>query len=136
MEARVALELENDRKGERFSLIDPPQYPEKPQEPNRRKLLVMAVMASVGGGVGAAALSESMSRAVQSARALGMLLEAPLLGVLPRAENAAQRARRRRLILAALAALCVLGLAALVAIHVFVMPLESLWYVLLRRLQL
>jgi hypothetical protein len=65
-----------------------------------------------------------------------MLLEAPLLGVLPRAENAAQRARRRRLILAALAALCVLGLAALVAIHVFVMPLESLWYVLLRRLQL
>jgi uncharacterized protein involved in exopolysaccharide biosynthesis len=136
MEARVALELENDRKGERFSLIDPPQFPETPLEPNRRKLLAMAFMASLGGGVGAAVLSESMSRSVQSARSLGALLEAPLLGVLPRAENPGQRARRRRLIVAALAALFLLGLAALAAVHFFVMPLESLWYVLLRRLQL
>jgi uncharacterized protein involved in exopolysaccharide biosynthesis len=136
MEARVSLELENDRKGERFSLIDPPQFPESALEPNRKKLLAMAFMASLGGGVGAAALAESMSRSVQGARALGALLQAPLLGVLPRAENTAQRARRRRLVVAALAALFLLGLAALAAVHVFVMPLDSLWYVLLRRLQL
>lgn len=135
MEARVALELENERKGERFSLIDPPQYPERPQEPNRRKLLFLAFMASVGGGVGAAALAESMSHTVRGARALGALLEAPLLGVLPRVSNEAERARRRRLLWAALAVLAALGLAALAAVHVLVMPLESLWYVLLRRLQ-
>jgi uncharacterized protein involved in exopolysaccharide biosynthesis len=136
MEARVALELENERKGERFSLIDPPQYPERPHRPDRRKLLVLAFMASLGGGVGAAALAESLGRAVRGARALGGLLDAPLLGVLPRAENAALRSRRRRRLAAALAALAGAGLAGLALVHFLVLPLDSLWHVLLRRLRI
>lgn len=136
MEAKLAQALEKDRKGERFALIDPPQFPERPQEPNRKKLFAMALIASAGGGVGAAALAESMSRAVQSARALGALLEAPLLGVLPRVENAAERRRRRRWLLMLAIAVLVSAVAGLAAIHFFFMPLETLWYVLLRRLQL
>jgi len=33
MEAEVGQQLEKERKGERFSLIDPPQLPEKPSSP-------------------------------------------------------------------------------------------------------
>src|SRR5262249_3474607 len=58
MEAEAATELEKNRKAERFSLIDPPQYPEKPQSPNRPALLLGALVVSLGGGVGAGAFAE------------------------------------------------------------------------------
>lgn len=136
MEAQVAQTLEKDRKGERFSLIDPPQYPEKPATPDRKKLLALAFAGSVGGGVGAAALAEGLNSTVKGARSLAALLEVPLLGVLPRAADPAARSRRRRLLLIGLGAALVLAAALLALVHVFVMPLDSLWYVLLRRLQL
>jgi uncharacterized protein involved in exopolysaccharide biosynthesis len=136
MEAQVALELEKDRKGERFSLIDPPQYPEKPAQPDRRKLLALALMGSAGAGAGAGMLAESLNRSVKSARALMALLDAPLLGVLPRARTAEERRRRRRRVLAALGALLALALGGLALVHFSYMPLDTLWYVLLRRLQI
>jgi len=136
MEAEVSNELEKDRKGERFSLIDPPQFPEKPNEPNRKKLLALGLMASLGGGVGAAALAEALDRSVKSARALAALLDAPLLGVVPRAADPNARRRRRWLLLAVLGLLLLGGLAMLAGLHFFYMPLDSLYYVLLRRLQL
>jgi len=136
MEAQVALELEKDRKAERFSLIDPPQYPEKPAQPDRKKLLGLALAGSLGAGAGAAGLAEALDASVKSARSLGALVQAPVLGVVPRAENAAERARRRRRWLLALGAALCAGLLLLAAVHFFFMPLDSLWYVLLRRLQL
>jgi succinoglycan biosynthesis transport protein ExoP len=136
MEAQVALELEKDRKGERFSLIDPPQYPERPTQPNRSKLLALAFLGSAGAGAGAATLVESLNRSVKSARSLATLLDAPLLGVVPRARTAEERSRRRRRIVIACAVLGALVLAAAAFTHFFVMPLDTLWYVLLRRLQL
>jgi len=136
MEAQVALELEKGRKGERFSLIDPPQYPERPFQPDRKKLLATALAASVGSGVGAAALAESLDRSVKSARALGLLLETPVLGVVPRIDDPERARRRRRWWLLGAAACLALLLLALAAAHFFVMPLDSLWHVLLRRLHL
>jgi polysaccharide biosynthesis transport protein len=136
MESQVALELEKGRKGERFSLIDPPQYPEKPYQPDRKKLLATALAASLGGGIGAAALAESLDRSVKSARSLGALLQAPVLGVVPRIDDPARARRRRRRILIGLGVALALAVVAAAAVNFFVMPLESLWHVLLRRLQL
>jgi uncharacterized protein involved in exopolysaccharide biosynthesis len=136
MEAQVALQLEKDRKGERFSLIEPPQYPSKPTEPNRKKLIAMAMFGSLGGGVGAGYMAEMLHRAVTSPRALSALLEAPLLGVVPRVENPGERARRRRLIIYALIGAVVLIVAALLVIHFLYMPLDTLWFVLLGRMGL
>src|SRR5215472_272861 len=84
MEAEVATELEKDRKAERFSLIDPPQYPEKPQSPNRLALLLGALVVSLGGGMGAGALTEILDGSVKGARSLAVLVDAPLLAVVPR----------------------------------------------------
>ena len=136
MEARLALALEKDRKAERFSLIEPPQYPEKPAEPNRKKLLSMAVFGSVGSGVGAGVLADSLNRSVTGPRALGALLDVPVMGVVPRVTNEIQRARRRRWLLTAAAGLVLALIAALIVTHFFIMPLDTLGYVLLRRLQL
>jgi uncharacterized protein involved in exopolysaccharide biosynthesis len=135
MEAQVSQTLEKDRKGERFSLIDPPQFPDRPYKPNRPLLLAFSLFVALGGGAGAAGAAEALDRSVKSPRTLGALLETPLLGVLPRVDNDAQRENRRRRWLLALGTLAALAAVALAAVHLFVMPLDSLWYALLRRLQ-
>src|SRR5499427_4438475 len=128
MEADVATELEKNRKAERFSLIDPPQYPEKPQAPNRPMLLLGAFVVSVGGGLGAGAFTEILDGSVKGARALTVLLEAPPLAVVPRIRDLARLKRRRRLFLIAVAAAAVAIVLALAAIHVLLVPLDTLLY--------
>jgi len=135
MEAEVATELEKDRKAERFSLIDPPQYPEKPQSPNRLALLLGAFVVSLGGGLGAGALTEILDRSVKGARALALVVDAPLLAVVPRIRDEARLRRRRRLLVIAAAALALAIVLGLAAIHFLFVPLDTLWYAALRRLE-
>jgi hypothetical protein len=99
-------------------------------------LLAGALAASLGGGIGAAALAEALDRSVKGARALAALLDAPLLAVIPRVVDAAALARRRRWLLAGLGAGALLALAAAAGLHFLVMPLDSAWYALLRRLHI
>ncbi|MFO0729921.1 MAG: hypothetical protein U0361_02800 [Nitrospiraceae bacterium] len=53
LEAQVSEGLETQRKGERFSLIDPPDLPEKPEKPNRPLILLLSVVLAVGSGASA-----------------------------------------------------------------------------------
>jgi uncharacterized protein involved in exopolysaccharide biosynthesis len=134
MEAEVAQELEKDRKGERFSLIDPPQLPEKPRSPNRPAILVIGIIGALGGSLGYAGVLEALDRSIKSPTHLGRAFGAPILSVIPHIETADERARARRnrlLIWAAVGGGLVL---AAVLVHLFHMPLEVLWYVLARRL--
>jgi uncharacterized protein involved in exopolysaccharide biosynthesis len=136
MEAEVAQELERGAKAERFSLIDPPQFPEKPRSPNRPAILLVGMVAALGGGVGYAGVLEGLDGSVKNAKQLVRTLPLPLLSVIPYMESDAERSRRRKLrVLIALAALFMV-LLLLAAIHFFWMPLEVFWYYLLRRLQL
>src|SRR4030095_13656342 len=70
MQADIGQELEKDRKGERFSLIDPPQLPEQPNSPNRPVILLLGLVLSMGGGVGSAAVAETLDRSVRRCEAL------------------------------------------------------------------
>lgn len=136
MEAEVAQELEKGSKAERFSLIDPPQYPEKPRSPNRPAILLVGMVVALGGGVGYAGVLEGLDGSVKNPRQLSRVLQAPLLTVIPYIRNEADRRRRRNLRIAVAASAIVGILTLLAAIHFFWMPLEVFWYYLLRRLQL
>ena len=98
MQADIGQELEKDRKGERFSLIDPPQLPEKPSSPNRPAILLLGLVLSLGGGVGSAAVLESLDDSVRGSKALAGLLQVPVLAVIPYMENNAERQRKRRIV--------------------------------------
>ena len=53
-EAQVSQNLETERKGERFTMIEPPQPPEKPMSPNRMLILaIVALLLALALGVGA-----------------------------------------------------------------------------------
>ena len=134
MQAQVAEQLERERKAERFTLIEPPVFPEKPFRPNRLLILMVGMTLALLGGVGTPLVRESFDRSVHSVRDAVRALQVPVLAVLPLAADPA-RVRRHRLRLrwAAGAAIALLAIA-LVAFHFLVMPLDVAWYGLLRRI--
>lgn len=134
MEAQLAQVMETERKGERFTLIEPPELPEKPLKPNRMALLVLGVIFSFAGGVGTVAVSENMDNTVRGARTLTALLNLAPLGAIPFIETPddVRKQRRRRWTMAVTIVIAVA--AVIVAAHLFYKPLDVLWYVVLRRL--
>jgi len=133
LEAKVSEGLEVQRKGERFSLIDPPSLPEKPNKPNRLAIVLLGCILAVGGGIGAGALVESLDHSIRTPEQLSRLTQLFPLAVIPFMPNERDLSRaikRRHLLRGA-------GVGALVTIlallHVFVMPLDVLWFAALRR---
>jgi protein tyrosine kinase modulator len=135
MQANIGEELEKDRKGERFSLIDPPQLPEKPSSPNRPAILLLGLVLSLGGGVGSAAVLESMDDSVRGSKALAGLLQVPVLAVIPYIENDAQKQRKRKLVRVVVASSIATLVVVILLVHFFFIPLDVLWFRALRRLE-
>lgn len=133
LEAKVSEGLEVQRKGERFSLIDPPSLPEKPDKPNRFVIVLIGFLLAVGGGFGSGAVAESLDHSIRTPEQLARLTLLPPLGVIPFMPNERDLSRvvkRRRLLKGAGVGALAMVLALL---HVFVMPLDVLWFTALRR---
>ena len=133
LEAKVSEGLEVQRKGERFSLIDPPSLPEKPEKPNRPAIVLLGFILALAGGLGSGAVAESLDHSIRSPEQLARLTQLSPLAVIPFMPNEQDLARavmRRHLLQGA-------GVGALVTIlallHVFVVPLDVLWFAALRR---
>jgi polysaccharide biosynthesis transport protein len=133
-QAELAESLERESKGERFSLIEPPQLPEEPDKPNRIAILFLGFVFSLAGGFGTVAVGESMSEAVRSPRALMAITNTPPLIVIPYIEIAADRSRRRYQLVAFFLLSLTVAIGIVVMFHNFFMPLDVAWYVIQRRL--
>jgi uncharacterized protein involved in exopolysaccharide biosynthesis len=134
MEAQLAENLEADRKGERFSLIEPPLVPESPASPNRIAILVLGILLSLGIGAAAIAGAEALDTSIRGRRDVLDILHAAPLAMIPRivtVEEIRAAAHRLRLTLAGSAAAAV---AALVLTHFMYRPLDTLWFSMMRRL--
>jgi uncharacterized protein involved in exopolysaccharide biosynthesis len=134
MEAQLSEKLERERKGERFVLIEPPLLPEEPVSPNRPAILFLGLVFSIAGGIGTAAVTESMDQTVRDVKDLRSLTNAHPLAVISTIETLGDQRRRLRIrILIVTLIVAVIG-AAVAAVHVWVMPLDVLWFTVLRRL--
>ena len=133
-EAKTAQDLEADRKGERFTLIDPPLPPEEPVSPNRKLIFMAGFVLSFLLTFGVLWLLEKRDTTIRGRSDLFDLTGVPPLALVPHIGTLAEtRAARRRMWVAAgtsVAACCV----AVVLIHFFYMPLDVLWFNLARRL--
>ena len=132
-EAQVGQELEKERKGERFSLIDPPQLPEQPVKPNRPAIIILGLLLSMASGLGFAAVAEGMDSSVRGARGVTAVLESPPLSIIPYLQNNEDLVRTqktKRIVIAVFASSFVL---LLLLIHFFWTPLDVLWFKGLRK---
>ncbi|MHB8533857.1 MAG: GumC family protein [Sulfuricaulis sp.] len=132
-DAQVGQELEKERKGERFSLIDPPELPEKPVSPNRIAIVIFGFLLSIAGSAGLVAVMENTDRSVKGVRGVMAQLESPPLSVIPfmhNDEDLARMQKTRNIFIATFASGFVL---LLLLIHFFWMPLDVLWFKGLRK---
>ena len=133
-EAKTAQNLETDRKGERFTLIDPPLPPEEPISPNRTLVLIAGFILSGGLAAGVLWLLETLDDSVRSRVDLLKLTGVPPLALVPHIETEAERrAGRRRMRVAvgsAMASVCI----AVALTHFFYRPLDVLWFTFARRM--
>ena len=134
MTAEVAQQMEKERKGEKFTLIDPAILPEEPISPNRGAIIFLSLVLALGAGVGSAAISESLDNAVRGVKGVSTLLHTAPLAVVPyltsAAENSVQK-RRRYLLLGSIAAGVII---LLLLVHFLVSPLDVMWFRGLRKI--
>ena len=136
-EATIAKNLESGRKGERFTLIEPPLVPQEPVSPNRTILIIAGIVLSLGLAAGCAALTETLDGTVRGRRDLMSLVAgAAPLAIIPHIVLDAPLSRPwRRAAIVVGGGLAALAVAA-VLIHLFYRPLDVLWFVLQRRIGL
>ena len=88
-----------------FRVIDPPFVPSQPAGPDRPLLLSLVTLGGLGAGIAVAFLLSQLRRTVTDRRALRELTGLPLLGAVSRVETDESRRRKRKGLLAYLAAL-------------------------------
>jgi len=132
LEARISEGMEEGQKGEKFTLIDPASFPEKPVSPKRWLIFLAGVILSLGVGFGTVALAEHLDHSVKSSDELARLTGLPVLGSIMRIqtrEDLTQARRKQKLIWAVTGFSLIMGL---VLFHFFYMDLWVLTARLLR----
>ncbi len=131
-EAELANNLESKQRGERFSLIEPPMIPEQPSKPNRMMIGLLGLFLSLGAGVGAGALLESIDSRIYGRAGVVRLLGVPPLAVIPVLYTEETENKKRSRWLVAAASLVLALIAAAVVIHLVLIPLDVLFFRVLR----
>jgi polysaccharide chain length determinant protein (PEP-CTERM system associated) len=95
-ESKMAETLERRQIGERFSVIDSAQMPERPISPDRPRLYMMGLFGGLGLGLALAALFEYKDTTLKTDSDVLVSLALPVLAVIPAMTNGTERARRKR----------------------------------------
>ncbi|MBX9604810.1 MAG: lipopolysaccharide biosynthesis protein [Gammaproteobacteria bacterium] len=133
-EAELSSNLESEKQGERFTLIEPPVVPQKPSKPNRVAIGALGSVLAFVGGIGSGALVEMLDHRIYGRAAIQRLLGVPPLAVVPNIKSdASLRKRRLNWMLAIAGAILLLAVAA-ICVHLFFTPLDVLFFVLTRKL--
>jgi uncharacterized protein involved in exopolysaccharide biosynthesis len=136
MEAQVAQNLEADRKGERFTLIEPPLPPEEPVSPNRTIISVLGVLLSIAIAGGAVALLEMLDGTVRGRKDMLLLLPEAPLALIPRIGTDGEVRVMKQRWRYALGGVAVAALTGILAVHFVYRPIDVLWFAVLRKLGL
>jgi uncharacterized protein involved in exopolysaccharide biosynthesis len=126
--AKISQNLEQENKGEKFSLIDPPQLPDKPIKPNRIKILLVGLVLSIGAAGGGIFMLEMAGNRIWGVEALAVAIRQHPLAVIPyitTQDEISQKNRKLRMILIAVVLSLIISA---VLVHFFYMPLDMLMY--------
>lgn len=83
LEADIAVNMERKQKGEQFRIVDPARVPEKPVEPNVKRLFFMVVAGGLALGGGIAFLLEYVDTSFRKPDEIESLYELPVLTSIP-----------------------------------------------------
>ena len=132
-EAKTAQNLEADRKGERFTLIDPPLPPEEPVSPNRPMIFIGGLVLSLALAFALVWLLETNDTSVRGRFDLLKLTGIPPLALVPYIGTETERRAGRRQLRLAIGSAMATACVAVALVHFFYQPLDVLWFTFARR---
>ena len=83
LEADIAVNMERKQKGEQFRVVDPARLPQRPSEPNTKKLFMVFVALGIGLGVGISFLLEFQNMSFRNPNDIEDLYGIPVLTTIP-----------------------------------------------------
>ena len=132
--AKMGQAMETQAKGERFTLVEPPNMPLVPASPNRPVLLALLLVLVLAVALGWPQVAESLDGSVNSARAIERVQGSPPLAEIPLIQNSGDQAQKQKRRITALVVVPAVLAVVAVLIHFFIINLDVAWYVALRRL--
>lgn len=96
-DAMTSRNLEQEQKGQRFTLVEPPALPLDPVSPNRPAIIFLGLLLAAGAGIGSGIVREAVDGAIHGPSQLTALMGAPPLAVVPYIENDQDLLERRRM---------------------------------------
>jgi succinoglycan biosynthesis transport protein ExoP len=97
-ESKMATSMELLQQGERFRIVDPPSFPERPEFPNRLKFCGMGLGIGLALGLLVAGAFEMMDDRMYDAKDIKKLLPAEVIGEIPAIVNPADADTARRMV--------------------------------------
>lgn len=126
MEAGMSESLEQGRKAERFSILEPPMMPTSAERPDRPKVFAMGSVLAIGLPIGIVLLIGFRDRSVRGSEAIKDITKAKPLIEIPYIKTEAEFDAGRRAIGYSLAATAALVAVTLLAVHLLFMPIDLL----------
>lgn len=126
MEAGMSESLEQGRKAERFSILEPPMMPTAAEKPNRPKVFAMGAVMALGLPIGIVLLIGFRDRGIRGSDAIKDITRAKPLIEIPYIRTEAEVQAGRRTIGYSLAATAGLVGVTLLAVHLLYMPIDLL----------
>ncbi|MCF6203634.1 MAG: hypothetical protein L3J59_08190, partial [Methylococcaceae bacterium] len=136
MDAKLALTLEEEQKAEKFSILEPPRVPTKPEKPNRFKIIFMGLLFSIFAGLGTGYLVESMDGSIRGQKSLTKITGFEPLVVIPYIITDEDLAKTRKNIINFSFIVGGIILSMVLAIHFLYMSLDLLWYKILHKIEM
>lgn len=131
MQAQMAESLEQGRKAERFSILEPPQLPDQPYSPDRKQLMAAGIGVSVSIPIAIVLLLGFLDKSVRGAVAVEAVTgQAPLV-VIPLITNKEEIRKKRNRTILIIICITLAVIAAVGVIHFYVKPLDMLLYKLM-----
>jgi len=84
LEADIAVNMERKQKGEQFRIVDPARVPQRPVEPDMRKLFLIIVVAGLGIGGGSAFLLDFFNTSFRKPEEIEAQHDLPVLTTIPK----------------------------------------------------
>lgn len=133
MQAKMSESLEQGRKAERFSILEPPLLPDKPFKPDRKKLLGAGLALSFGMPFGLVILIAFMDKSIRGATALETIAKGAPLVVIGYIETEVEKKRHKKRVIQTISILVALFFIGILIFHIIVMPLDFLMYKLINK---
>jgi uncharacterized protein involved in exopolysaccharide biosynthesis len=132
--AQLGQSMESQSKGERFTMVEPPDLPLVPASPNRPVLLALLIVLTLAIGFGWPQVAEAMDGSINSGRAIERVQGSAPIAEIPLIQTTIDKSHKRNVRLGVLVAAPIVVAVLALLVHFFWINLDVAWYVVVRRL--